>query len=352
MNADTLHVEVHASAFPAQRLDDLRRALAARDLAGKWLYESPAQAQAWLDYHAAWSPSRTDPALAALYGRAAAAALEPAGGRRGLHLVSLGCGGGHKDAALLALPAAQRTGGARHYTPLDISPSLVLTAATLVSATHATIAQPGAAPPPGGPAGPPALRIHPLVADLGHWPALGPWLDAQDGGRVRRLVTCYGLLPNFEPAPLLAWLAGLLRPGDGLLLAANLSPGGHAADAERIVAQYDNPHALRWYTLLLEHVGLPREAARLRVTTAPLRDDGGAWCIEAHAVLRGALEPTLAGQTLHLAPGERWRLFYSNRFTAQALAAALDAAHLALRRHWLHADGEEGIFLCERAPGA
>src|SRR4029434_8635857 len=91
---------VHDSQYPDSVAEQLRRGLRTRKLPGKFLYDSPAQAQRWLAYHQAYSPSRTEPALLALYQQACAAALQ-ALSPSALHYVSLGCGGGNKDALCL-----------------------------------------------------------------------------------------------------------------------------------------------------------------------------------------------------------------------------------------------------------
>ena len=57
---------LHDSQYPARTAEQLCQGLYARKLPGKFLYESPAQAQRWLAYHQAYSPSRTELALQAL----------------------------------------------------------------------------------------------------------------------------------------------------------------------------------------------------------------------------------------------------------------------------------------------
>ena len=49
----------HDSQYPARVAEQLRQGLRAKKLPGKFLYESPAQAQRWLAYHQAYAPSRT-----------------------------------------------------------------------------------------------------------------------------------------------------------------------------------------------------------------------------------------------------------------------------------------------------
>src|SRR5262249_61162459 len=91
---------VHDSQYPDRMAEQLRCGLRTRKLPGKFLYESPAQAQRWLAYHQAYSPSRTEPELLALYDQALQVALQ-ALTPSALHYVSLGCGGCTKDVPVL-----------------------------------------------------------------------------------------------------------------------------------------------------------------------------------------------------------------------------------------------------------
>ena len=333
MTAAFTPITVHESELPRVRREALRAALAAGDIAGKWLYDSPAQAQCWLDYHQAYSPSRTDTALQGMYDQAFQRALATLDGRLPWHAVSLGCGGGRKDRALLDQAARMGREAARlHYTPLDSSPALVLEAAGEVGAGH------------------PRVRQHPLVGDLGAAPPLPRWLGEQEGHDAARLYTCFGMIPNFEPAPFLAYLRGLLRPVDRLLLSANLSPRGFPTDQPHILPQYDNPPARRWYWCLLDHLGVPPGHLVLAVEARALEPTGNAWRIEARGLVRQAFELPVQGHTHAFAENSTLRVFFSNRFTRGGIAPLLTAAGLAIEDEWLHPGGEEGIFLLRAGP--
>lgn len=320
---------VDESRAPARRAAALREALQAHRLPGNLLYEGPGQAQRWLAYHQAWSPSRTESAVQQLY-RGAFAHAVAALGSGALHAVSLGCGGGRKDGDLLdALPEAARA--ASHYTPLDASAALVNEAAQHVAKRH------------------PAVTQHPIEADLEAQPALLPWLAEQDGGDLPRLVTCFGMIPNFDPETFPRYLAGLVRPQDGLLFSANLSPGGLAADGPRILRQYDNPEARAWYRGALEALGIVSSDFTLAVASHPLATDGSRWQVTVDATLLRRVRAKTGGVTHPLPEGERLRVFFSNRFTPGAVAALLAQAGLATLNSWIHGSGEEGIFWCRRA---
>ncbi len=170
----------HDSQYPARLAEQVCQGLGARKLPGKLLYESPAQAQRWLAYHQAYSPSRTEPTLLALYDQAFQAALQ-ALSLSALHYISLGCGGGNKDALFLQQAAPHCP--ALVFTPMDTSAALVVE--TLLRIQSAL----------------PTLTTAPLVVDLDVEPALTPWLSQHETPAHRRLLACFGMLPNFAYPP-------------------------------------------------------------------------------------------------------------------------------------------------------
>jgi hypothetical protein len=154
------------------------------------------------------------------------------------------------------------------------------------------------------------------------------------------------MLPNFEPERLAAYLRGLLGPSDRLLLSANLSPGGMARDGKAILAQYDNPHAMRWYEGALRQLGCAPQDLRLAVSSRTLAGDDAAWRIVVEAeVLRG-FTLRLFEAELPFQKGERLELFYSNRFSESACRALLDTAQLELLQLWRQDAGQEAIYYC------
>ncbi|MEE8435444.1 MAG: L-histidine N(alpha)-methyltransferase [bacterium] len=386
----TVQFTVHSSETPSRRRAALLKALRARRIPGRLLYRSAEQARRWLDYHSAWSPSRTDPSLGALYRRAAgemaaemsAEMADESGGEPPPLLVGLGCGDGAKDAEVLAA-LAKGGGEGLAYAPVDASPELVLRAAN-----QAVRRVPGVA-------------LHPLVADLSAEPPLSRWLPrarwlpqalwplpspcpplsrwlpqalwpppSATGSR-RRLFTAYGLLPNLHHRAFPRWLAGLAGPDDRLLVSANLFPGA-AADASDtdtsntvvkntiaagILAQYDNPLARRWYAGCLSELGIPGKAYHFSIESLPLEDQQGPLAGAFQVVVRAHLKVSVrvktggagaGGEEIVYQAGERLTVFHSNRFTAGAVQLLLEQAGLAVTRRWIHASGEEGIFACRR----
>jgi uncharacterized SAM-dependent methyltransferase len=291
------------------------------------LYDSPAQAQRWLAYHHKYSPSRTEPELLTLYERAFRAAILLPLPERPLHYVSLGCGGGNKDA--LFVRSALNLGGSLHVTPMDTSPALVLE--TMLRLAEAF----------------PTLAASPLVVDLAAEPEIGPWLRQQEAQATCRIFGCFGIIPNFDYVALLSYLRRLMREGDLLLLSANLSPGPYGSAAQRIVPQYDNPLAHAWFGGLLDSLGFPATDLRLAVMARPLREDGHIWRIQADALFLKDVTLRLYENSFDFREGEALEIFFSNRFTPMVLPQILTSAGFTLSQSWILDSQEEGIYLCQ-----
>ena len=319
----------HESQYPDQVAMLCRQGLRARKLPGRLLYDSPAQAQRWLAYHQAYSPSRTEPELLALYERSFQAAIT-ARTRQPLHYVSLGCGGGNKDA--LFVRHALDHGGVLHVSPTDTSAALVLETMLRLQGTS------------------PALNPSPLVVDLAAEPDLAPWLAQQEADGARRVFGCFGIIPNFDYAALLFYLRRLMQPDDLLLLSANLSPDPYGSAAmQHILPQYDNPLARAWFTGLLDSLGFAGSDLRLSVQTRPLREDGHVWRIQADAHVLRDVQLALYEESFDFREGEELEVFFSNRFTPAALPQVLAEAGFDVRQTWVLDSQEEGIYLCRRS---
>jgi L-histidine Nalpha-methyltransferase len=153
-----------------------------------------------------------------------------------VHLTGLGCGGGQKEARLLRLMAAQ--GKELAYVPCDVSLPLVLAATSEAQNACA------------------ALPCQPLVCDLALARDLPEILDHRDTPDTRRIITFFGMIPNFEPDSILPKLAELLRAEDLLLLSANLAPGpDYLAGVQRVMPGYDNPETRAWLLAFLYDLG-------------------------------------------------------------------------------------------------
>lgn len=260
-----LHAEQRPGAVD-RRLD---AALGAGRLPSRLLYDSHAQAGRWLRYHEAWSPARTDPQVEAMY--------PTLGGRRlgGRPLVSLGCGGGRKDLAIL------HAGRGGRYLAVDTS--VALAAGSAAAAADA------------------GFEASSWVMDL-EAPA-----ERSAFGKGPVVFAALGLVPNFELDALGAILTGLLRPGDGLMVSANL---GSAQDPA-IIAQYDNPEAKQWMMGGLVELGLRADA--LSVQTSGRRLDPVLSRVEAQVRLQEDHSIELPFHRAQWPAGTELLAFFSNR---------------------------------------
>ncbi len=316
---------IHDSQYPARVADQLRQGLRRRHLPAKFLYDSPAQAQRWLAYHQAYSPSRTEVDLLGLYQDAYAAALARLP-NASLHYVSLGCGGGQKDALLLqrAQPQLQQL----HYTPTDISAALVVETMRHIQASF------------------PALACSPYVLDLEAEPDLDAMLTPHDPAASVRLFSCFGMIPNFDYQTFLPYVRRNMRQGDLLLISANLSPDPYPAAAPDITPQYDNPLAHAWYAGLLDSLGFPMSQVSTSVQGVPLREDGQIWQVQVQTSFLQPVVVDVYDESFHFGPDASLQVFFSTRFTPEVMSGIFAGAGLRLIESFLFESREEGIYLC------
>ncbi len=247
-------VLIHPSQFPEKVRRDLLESLRTRRVNHKFHYDSVKQTQKWLALHQAYSPTRNDADCRAIYEKSFAAAAMQIKLRR-VDVVGLGCGGGQKDTRLLKRLKAHAK--AVIYKPCDVSPAMVLTARKTALAVL------------------PEENCFPFVCDL----ATADDLEKMVGSAYRadrtpqrgvptnrsRLVTFFGMIPNFEPREILPKLASLVRPADLLLFSANLAPGAdYTAGLKRILPQYDNPLTRDWLMTFLLDLGVERRDGGLK----------------------------------------------------------------------------------------
>ncbi|MEL6185404.1 MAG: L-histidine N(alpha)-methyltransferase [Myxococcota bacterium] len=314
---EDLSLRFHASQRPGRVRARLSEALEQRSLPARFLYDSPAQAARWLAYHAAWSPSRTEEELIDLYQRAFRSTLGRFESPDLVH-VSLGCGGGRKD-ALLAEAAQLRRLPLRAVLS-DTSPSLVM---------EAMSAHPGSA--------------EGLVIDLESSPSRAAFTRAHPA-----LWTAFGMVPNLDADRFLGWLAGCLGPDDRALVSANLHSKPWPDAGEDILPQYDNPEARAWYLGALAELGFGE--AEVRVRGRARSPDGAAWRVEVEARSHQPGRLLAFDREFPVEAGSTFSVFFSNRFTPAAFEKTLVAAGLHPLERWRFAGDEEGLWLVGRLP--
>lgn len=331
--ASFFQVAVHESQSPERVAFDLRESLRMRQVNHKFHYDTYKQTQKWLALHEAFSPARTDANCRLTYDRSFSAAVERLSAKR-IHLIGLGCGGGQKDARLLDL--LQEREREVSYTPVDVGVAMVLMASQAASEVLQRRKPSLEAAEPIG-----------LVCDLLTAEGLGEWFDRQIPADFARLITFFGMIPNFEPQIILPRLAALLRPADSLLFSANLAPGkDYAAGVRRILPLYDNALTEDWLLTFLRDLGLKPGDGALEWSV----EAGEQNLLRVTAFFRFTHRCALRvmGEEFSFKAGEKLRLFFSYRYTPARVRELLHEHGLMVEDEWITDSEEEGIFLCRR----
>ena len=337
-------VLIHASQFPEKVRRDLLDSLRARRVNHKFHYDSVKQTQKWLALHQACSPTRNDADCAAIYDRGFAAAAARVKSKA-VHVVGLGCGGGQKDTRLLKL--LKKAGREIFYTPCDVSTAMVLTARQTALAVL------------------PEKNCFPFICDLATVDDLPRII--WEGRRVgdpnflgtaacrpsqenARLITFFGMIPNFEPQIILPKLASLICKNDFLLFSANLAPGqNYAAGVKKVLPQYDNLLTRDWLMTFLLDLGVEKNNGELRFAI----EDGGYDLkrIVARFHFKRSRRIEIENETFDFRAGETIQLFFSYRYTPERVRKVLARFGLEVCDQWITGSEEEGVFLCRNSEG-
>lgn len=322
-------VWVHPSQFPERVQQDLLHSIQSRQIAAKFLYDSVKLAHKWMQLHRALSPARRQTGAARLYEQAATDLARHLRGQA-VYVLGLGCGDGYKD--VLLIEQLSQAGCSVYYAPLDASLALALTAR-------------GA-----------ALRLVPpdycqaWVADLAQAEDL-PWCleSIQPAGSIR-CVTCFGLLPSFQPGSLFPRLRALLRGTDWLVLSANLVNGpDYPAAVAAVLPQYDHPLTRDWLLSFLGDLGVSQADGRLQFsvqpdpTAPPLRRITAEFLLERDCTLE------LGAEKAQWSAGQSVQVFVSYRYTPELAHRTLAAYGMKVVNQWLDPEGQEGVFLARLA---
>lgn len=327
----SVQVTIHSSQFPEAVRRDLLDSLRRRQINHKFHYDSVKQTQQWLALHQACSPSRTDPDCTATYERSFRAATQRLRAPR-VHLIGLGCGGGQKDTRLLKL--LTRAGKEASYTPVDVSTAMVLTAHLAMRKAL------------------PKIQSSPLVCDLGTMDDLRSVLEQNAPHASRgaaRVVTFFGMLPNFEPKVIMPKLAAQLRPGEHLLLSANLAPGpDYDAGMQCVLPLYDNALTRSWLLMFLRDLGVERTDGEVGFQIEP--DGARKFPKRFVAYFRFHTQRTVAvdAERFSFKRGDRIRLFFSYRHTPTTVQDLARRYGLKVLDQWITRSEEEGVFLMQR----
>jgi L-histidine N-alpha-methyltransferase len=322
----TANISIHESQFPENIRRDLIASLRARIINHKFHYDSVKQTQKWLALHQIYSPTRNGEDCRSIYEHsfeAAAAKIKS----QSVHVIGLGCGGGQKDTRLLKLLKAR--GQEIFYTPCDVSSAMVLVARQTALAVL------------------PEKNCFSFVCDLATTGDLSAVFNSRFTIHDSRIVTFFGMIPNFEPQEILKKLASLIRPKDFLLFSANLAPGKNYADGvKKVLPQYDNPPTREWLMTFLLDLGVGKNDGQLKFTI----ETGGFGLkrivVRFHFTRARRME--IEEQAFDFAAGESIRLFFSYRYTLDRVRRQLGRNGLEILGQWITQSEEEGVFLCRR----
>ncbi len=152
------------------------------------------------------------------------------------------------------------------------------------------------------------------------------------------------MIPNIEPDNIAPRLAALIRPGDVLLVSANLAPGpDYEAGVRRILPGYDNPETRDWLLTFLFDLGIEHEDGELQIH---IEDAAALKRIVADYRFLRDVTLTVYGERLEFRAGESLRLFFSYRYTPEKCERLLSAHGLKVEGQWTTKSGEEGVFAC------
>ena len=330
-------VTIHRSQFPEAVQRDLLESLRSRRVNHKFHYDSLKQTQKWLALHQVYSPTRNDADCRVIYDKSFAAAANQIRTKR-VHVIGLGCGGGQKDARLLQL--LKDRGSEMFYTPCDVSTAMVLVARRAALAVV------------------PEKNCFPFVCDLatadlsweGRRAGDSDWFGTatrRSSQNESRVVTFFGMIPNFESQEILPKLASLIRRNDFLLFSANLAPGrDYAAGVAKILPQYDNAPTRDWLMTFLLDLGVERRDGTLKFSIENGRL--GLKRITARFHFSRPRRIEIDGQRFNFKTGDSIRLFYSYRYTPERVRKILAVHGLEVCGEWIAKSEEEGVFLCRK----
>ncbi len=298
----------------------MESALSTGDVHPSLHYLSAQQADLWMRVHQVHAPIAADPEFVDIFVRIAER-LRGVGTYSGV--LALGPGGGEKERVIL-----QSIAGARRqawFTAIDASAELAL--CSVERATEVTDGE--------------CIAI---VGDLDFLEGIvgETSFDGAHGGRV---ITAFGITPNLLPSRMLPAIRSCMRPGDVLVISANLAleSEGEAVPgmldvADPILSQYANEETRVWLRRFLEEAGLERAYPDCSFRVGE---------VEGHsAIVAEAVRDVSAKHLSRKVLPEILRLFFSIRFTRRTFEAALMRNGFQVFGCEVTRCGREGVWLC------
>jgi L-histidine N-alpha-methyltransferase len=322
-------VYVHPSQFPQKVYQDYIQGFINKKIDHKFHYDSVKQSQKWLRIHDSYSPARNNDDGILCYQRCFQHLKDKIGSHVDLDLIGLGCGGGEKDKSLLiTLAGSYRS---LTYYPVDVSLSLSLISAQKVRDYSSNV------------------EIMPIVCDLLSAGDLVTGIQSQQAKR-SKIVTFFGMIPNFLPHEILPILARFIDQEDILLMSANLSPGeDYLAGIDKILFQYDNDLTRDWLMTILLDVGLHKDDGEICFSIKDDLMEPGLKRINCTFKVSRKIDLNIDNNRIQWQEGDEVQLFFSYRYTSPKLETVLRQYQLSLVDYWEGANQEEGVYLIRKS---
>jgi uncharacterized SAM-dependent methyltransferase len=225
----------------------------------------------------------------------------------------------------------KESGKAVSYAPCDVSVAMVLVARETALGVV------------------PAEKCFPLVCDIATTDDLPEFLSLGQEPGSARLITFFGMIPNFEPQSILPKLAALVRPGDSLLFSANLAPGpDYATGIQKVLPQYDNALTRDWLMTFLMDLGVEPDDGEIEFRIEEGPRDPGIKRIAVYFHFDGRRKVSVDQESFEFQPNDTVRLFFSCRYTPAFVRSMLAEHGLQVRQQWITQSEEEGVFLVQR----
>ncbi|MDH6100808.1 L-histidine N(alpha)-methyltransferase [Anabaenopsis sp. FSS-46] len=322
------NVYVHSSQFPNQVYQDYLNGFFLKKINHKFHYDSVKQSQKWLKIHESYSPARTSDDCVNAYAKCFQKTADFIDINSHIQLIGLGCGSGEKDKLLVSyLEHKER---AIIYYPVDVSLSLSVISAQKVRESY------------------PQVSVQPVVCDLLHADDLIQELGEQGNGYTK-IITFFGMTPNFTPDEFLPLLNNFLQSGDILLMSANLSPGDdYLGGVQQILPQYDNDLTKDWLITVLADAGINQEHGTIKFSIEDDVNYPSLKRVNARFEVDSDISFKLEGQVIEWHSGDKVQLFFSYRYTTAKMQAILQEYNIKVLDYWEGADQQEGVYFCQK----
>lgn len=293
-----IEIEVFPSQYPDALAEARWRSLERRVVDCRLHYEGYRQARKWIALTQAFAPVYQDARCASLYDtmyRKSAQLLRGAP----MELVALGCGHADKEKELMTVLDRENC-SVQRLTLCDCGLEMLVSARLNLQ---------GVSP----------IGARAVAVDILNAAETRSAVATSHRTGESRVVTCFGVTPNADPSRLATSLRESARPGDIVLVSANLAPFESASERSNVLQGYDNDLTRDWLSGFLDDVGIDRASGAFEFVWELEDSLVGRARIGCDWVFRRSIEvKTPRESALRFEDGDRLRLFYSYRYTLSA----------------------------------